>query len=103
MNIHLFFVRKRINYVSNDLNKHLKNDFIKSSKFVVEIFILFVEKDDNFRLHVNHKKLNKIMIKSKYSLFFIDENLNRLNKIKMFIQLNLIATYYKMRIKQENE
>ena len=86
------------------LNKHLKNDFIRFFQSFVEAFILFVKKKNNsLRLCVNYKVFNNLIIKNKYFLSLISESLNRLNKVKMYIDLNLIATYHRMRIKRNNQ
>ena len=86
------------------LNKHLKNDFIKSFTFSIEVSILFVKKKNEiFRLCVNYKDLNLLIIKNRYSLSFIDENLNRLIKIRIYTSLNMIAIYNQLCIREDDE
>ena len=86
------------------LNKHLKNDFIKSFIFAIEISILFVKKkNENLRLCVNYKDLNLLIIKNKYFLSLIDESLNRLNKIRIYTSLDIIAAYNRFRIRKNDE
>ena len=86
------------------LNKHLKNNFIQFFQLFVKTFILFVKtKNNSLRLCVNYKTFNNLIIKNKYFLSLINESLNRLNKIKMYIDLNLTATYHRMRIKRNNK
>ena len=86
------------------LNKHLKNDFIKSFIFAVEVFILFVKKKkESLRLCVNYRDLNLLTIKNRYSLSLIDESLDRLNKTCIYTNLDMIATYNKLRIKKDDE
>ena len=86
------------------LNKHLKNDFIKLFIFSIETSILFVKKKNEIlRLCVNYRSLNLLIVKNKYLLFFIDENLNRLNKIRIYTSFDMIATYNKFRIREDNE
>ena len=86
------------------LNKHLKNDFIKSFTFSIEISILFVKKKNEiFRLCVNYKDLNFLIIKNKYFLSFIDENLNRLIKIRIYTSFDMIAIYNRFRIRENDE
>ena len=66
--------------------------------------ILFVrKKNDNLRLCVNYKNFNFIIIKNRYSLFFIDENLNKFNRAKRFINFDFIVAYHRMRIKKNDE
>ena len=61
------------------------------------------KKNESLRLCVNYRNLNDVIIKNKYSLSLIDENLNRLNRIKIYTQLNFIVVYHRMRIKKNDE
>ena len=101
---HYFLLRSELKVCKKYLNKYLKNDFIQIFQSLAETFILFVKKKNNrFQLCVNYTTFNNLIINHRYSLSLIDKSLNRLNKIKIFIDLNLIATYYRMRIKKSNE
>jgi len=56
----------------------------------VNIFILFVfTSNNNLKLYFNYCNLNTIIIKNKYSNFFIKKILNYLINIAYFIKLNL--------------
>ena len=44
-----------------------------------------------------------MIIKNRHSLSFINETLNRLNEIKLFIKLNLKDVYHRIRIKENDE
>ena len=86
------------------LNKHLKNDFIKSSIFATKISILFVKKkNENLRLCVNYKNLNLLIIKNRYSLSLIDESFDHFSKIRIYTSLDIIAAYNRFRIKKNDE
>ena len=86
------------------IDKHLANDFIKYSQLLVKALILFVrKKNDFFKFCVNYRDLNNLTIKNRYLLLFISENLNRLSGAKRFTSLNLIAAYYRLKIKKNNE
>ena len=66
--------------------------------------VLFVPKPNKTkRLYVDYKKLNDITIKNKYALLKTDEIKNRLQKAKIFTQLNLKNAYYSVKIKAEKE
>ena len=52
---------------------------------------------------VNYRDFNNVIIKNRYSLFLINENLNRLNRTKIYTQLNFIVAYNWMRMKFEKE
>ena len=86
------------------INKHLVNDFIRSFKSSIDVSILFVrKKNDSLRLCVNYRDLNVLIVKNRYSLSLINENLNRFNRVKRFTSLNLTIVYHKMRIKKNDE
>ena len=56
----------------NYLDKNLKKNFIREVKITVEFSILFIpKKDKKFRLCVDYRKLNIIIIKDKYPLLNI--------------------------------
>ena len=86
------------------IDKHLANNFIKYLQLLIETFILFVRKKNNFlKLCINYRGLNNLTIKNRYLLFFINESLNRFSDVKRFINLNLIATYYRLKIKKSDK
>ena len=86
------------------IDKYLVNSFIRYLQLSTKVFILFVrKKNDFFKFCVNYRDLNNLTIKNRYSLFFINKSLNRLNDVKRFISLNLIATYYRLKIKKNDE
>jgi len=79
--------------------KNLILDRIYKSISFVNISILFVLKsNNNLRLYINYFSLNIIIIKNKYSLFFIKKILNSLIIIVYFIKLNLKNAYYRIYI-----
>ena len=66
--------------------------------------MLFAKKlDDSLQLCVNYWKLNEITVKNCYSFSKIDELLNRLSEVKIFIKLNLYDIYHWIRIHCDNE
>ena len=97
-----FLSENELTILKTYFDKHLKNDFIRFFTFFVEIFILFVKKkNENLRLCVNYRNLNFLIIKNKYFLSLIDENLDRLNKIRIYTNIDMIIAYNKLRIKKK--
>ncbi len=71
---------------------------------MTDAFILFIlKKNDSLHLCMNYWDLNKITVKNRHSLSLISETLDRLNKIKQFIKLNLKNVYHRFRIQHEDE
>jgi len=68
------------------------------------ISILFVfKKNSIFRLCINYRELNSIIIKNKYLLFFIEKTLNRLIDIYYFIKFDLKNIYYCICIQKKDK
>jgi hypothetical protein len=94
----------KLKILKNYIDEYMKKSFIIKFVSFAKIFILFVKKtNDKFCLCVNYKNLNKIIIKNRYSLFFINENLNKLFEAKIFIKLNVKNVFHRIRIREENE
>jgi hypothetical protein len=84
------------------LDEFLIKEFIVSSFSSTKVSILFVKKsEDDLKLCVNYKKLNAITIKNRYSIFLMNQLLNRLNDVKKFIKLNIQIAYNFIRIKKK--
>jgi hypothetical protein len=65
--------------------------------------ILFVKKkDDNLRLCINYRQLNKMTIKKKYPLPRINDLFDQVGGAKIFSKLDLRSGYHKVRIKDED-
>ena len=86
------------------IKTNLANGFIWPFKFHAGALILFNQKPDgSLPLCVNYWGLNNITIKNRYPLPVIGKSLNRLGRAKQFTQLDLINTYYQMRIHEGDE
>jgi hypothetical protein len=57
------------------------------------------KKNENLRLYVDYRSLNKITVKNKYMLFLIGELINRLSNAAIYIKLNIRNIYYKIQIR----
>ncbi len=78
----------KLKILKNYIDEYMKKNFIIEFVSFAKVLILFVKKtNDKFRLCVNYKKLNEIIIKNRYSLFFINENLNKLFENKNIHQI----------------
>jgi hypothetical protein len=94
----------KLKILKNYIDEYMKKSFITEFVSFAKVFILFVKKtNDKLRLCVNYKELNEIIIKNRYSLSFINENLNRLFETKIFIKLNVKDVFHRIRIRKEDE
>ena len=86
------------------IKTNLANSFIRASKSLAGAPILFICKlDGSFCFCVDYQELNNFRIKNWYLLPVIGKFLDWLGRAKQFTQLNLISTYYQMRIKESDE
>ena len=83
------------------IETHLKTGFIWPFKSPAGVSILFNKKPDgSFRLYVDYRGLNNLMIKNWYPLPLIGEALNQLSRAKWFTQLDLTSAYHQMKIRE---
>lgn len=62
--------------------------------------ILFRKKDGSDRLCIDYQALNKITIKDKFPILFVDELLDELYGTKYFSKIDLKLGYYQKTIRE---
>lgn len=86
------------------IETNLANDFIRPSKSLANISILFIWKpDDSPYMYINYWSLNIRTIINRYLLPLISGFLDRLDQAKRFTQFNLTSIYYQIRICKGDE
>ncbi len=86
------------------MNENLEKIYIQHFINSAEISILFIlKKDRSFRLYVDYRGFNKIIIKNRYSFFLIEEILNRFSGVAVYTKLDFKKIYYRIRIKKGDE
>ena len=88
------------------LQKYIKNNLIskkiKHSMIDVDAFVFFVFfKNDKFRLCVDYRDLNVVIIKNKISLSLINETLNRLMSVAYFTKFDFQNVYHTIKIREK--
>jgi hypothetical protein len=86
------------------IEKNLEKEFITSFTSFIAILILFTKKkNDELRLCVDFRDLNEITIKNRYSLFLIEEVMNRLVEVKIYIKFDIRVAYNLIRVRTKDE
>ena len=98
------FFKIELNVLRDYLLKNLILNRIRefTSRANASMFFVF-KKNNSFRLCVDYKKLNALIIKNKCSFSLIDETLNRLVNVAYFIKLDLKNAYHQIRIRKGDE
>lgn len=60
------------------------------------------KKDRTFRLYIDYRQLNKVTVKNKYSLPWIDDLFDQLKRVRVFLKINLRLGYFKFLIKEQH-
>ena len=86
------------------INKMLEKGFTVPSKLPAGVLVLFTKKKDGkLRLCIDYKSLNTIAKKNKHFLPLMQIFLDFLERKKRYTKLNIISTYYALRICAGNE
>jgi hypothetical protein len=82
----------------------LDKGFIRVSNSPIAAPVLFVKKlRGGLRFCIDYRGLNRVIKKDRYPLPFIYETLRNISKAKWFTKLDVIATFYKLRILERDE
>ena len=86
------------------LKKNLDKGFIRASQSPAASLVIFMKKlGGGLRFYVDYRIFNNILVKNKYLLPLILETLNKLSKVVIFIKLDIILAFNKIRIKEGQE
>ena len=95
---------KKLKIFRKYLKKNLKKKFIRKSQSSTKYSIFFIfKKNEKFQLCIDYRKLNKIIIKNRYSLLNINELQNKLLKTKYFTKFDLRGVYNLIRMKTKKK
>lgn len=94
------FERERVNeIVSEMLEKGIVEPTTSSYASPV---ILLKKNNGDYRMVVDYRRLNQIMVKDKYPLPLIEDHLERLSGSKIFTVLDLKSGYHQIEVEQES-
>ena len=82
----------------------LKKNFIRRNSSNYATLVLIIKKfDENFRVYINYKTLNVLIIKNRNCFLLIKKTFNRFCATKFYIKLNVIAIFNEIRIRKNDE
>lgn len=84
------------------LQEFLDKGYIRPSVSPWGFSVLFViKKDDTLRLCIDYKQLNKLTIKNKYPLPWIDDLFDQVKGATIFFKIDLWSGYHLIQVKEE--
>ena len=79
--------------------KNLDKGFIRVNQSPTALLVIFIKKlKRGLRFYIDYRVFNNILVKNKYPLPLILKTLNKLSKIVIFIKLDIILVFNKIRI-----
>jgi hypothetical protein len=85
------------------LQELLDKEFIRPSNSPWKAPVLFVKKKDGtFRLCIDYHQLNKVTVKNKYLLPWIDDLFDQLKGARVFSKIDLRLGYHQLRIREHD-
>ena len=96
--------KTELDVLKDYLLKNLTLNRIREFSSCANASIFFVfKKNNSFRLCINYRKLNALIIKNKCSFSLIDKTLNRFVSAAYFIKLNFKNAYYWIKIRKNDK
>ena len=84
--------------------KNLDKGFIRVSQSPIALLVMFLKKPGGrLRFYIDYRIFNNILIKNRYFLLLILKTLNKLSKIVIFIKLDIILAFNRIRMAESQE
>ena len=81
----------------------IKKDFIRSSHLLWRTLVLFVKKKGgSLHLCIDYMGLNKVTIKNKYTLSWIDDLFDQPTRSRVFSKIDFRPSYHQLKVKAED-
>nr|GEX31505.1 putative reverse transcriptase domain-containing protein [Tanacetum cinerariifolium] len=76
--------------------------FIRPSFSHWGALVLFVKKDGSFRMCIDYRELNKLTVKNRYPLPWIDDLLDQLQGSSVYSKIDLRSGYHQLRVREQD-
>ncbi|GKE67258.1 putative reverse transcriptase domain-containing protein [Tanacetum coccineum] len=81
----------------------LEKGFIRPSSSPWEALVLFVKKKDgSFKMCIDYRELNKLIVKNRYPFSRIDDLFDQLQGSRVYSKIDMRSGYHQLRIKEED-
>nr|GFA21646.1 putative reverse transcriptase domain-containing protein [Tanacetum cinerariifolium] len=89
--------------LSGQLQEFSDKGFIRPSSSPWGAPVLFVKKKDgSFRMCIDYRELNKLMVKDRYPLPRIDDLFDQFQASSVYSKIDLRSGYHQLRVREEN-
>ncbi|GKD85916.1 putative reverse transcriptase domain-containing protein, partial [Tanacetum coccineum] len=89
--------------LSTQLQELSNRGFIRPSSSPWGAPVLFVKKKDgSFRMCIDHRELNKLIVKNRYPLSRIDNLFDQLQGSRVYSKIDLRSGYHQLRVREED-
>ncbi|KAF7278403.1 hypothetical protein GWI33_008441 [Rhynchophorus ferrugineus] len=89
--------------IREKVNELLDNDIVRESKSsYASPEILVKKKNNDYRLAIDYRKLNRITVKDRYPLPNIEDHIARLKRYKYFCVLDMTQGYYQIPVAESS-
>nr|GEY15462.1 putative reverse transcriptase domain-containing protein [Tanacetum cinerariifolium] len=89
--------------LSEQLQELSDNGFIRPSSSPWGAPVLFVNKNDgSFRICIDYRELNKLMVKNRYPLPRIDDLFDQLQGSSIYSKIDLSSGYHQLRVREQD-
>ncbi|GKF50132.1 putative reverse transcriptase domain-containing protein, partial [Tanacetum coccineum] len=88
--------------LSEQLQKLSDKGFIRPSSSPWGALVLFVKKkDESFRMCIDYRELNKLIVKNRYPLPRIDDLFDQLQGSNIYSKIDLRSGYHQLRVREQ--
>nr|GEW68168.1 retrotransposon protein, putative, Ty3-gypsy subclass [Tanacetum cinerariifolium] len=89
--------------LADQLQEISDKGFIRPSSSPLGALVLFVKKKDgSFRMCIDYRELNKLMVKNRYPLPMIDDLFDQLQGSSVYSKIDLQSGYHQLRVREED-
>ncbi|GJT62697.1 putative reverse transcriptase domain-containing protein [Tanacetum coccineum] len=89
--------------LSDQLHELSDKGFIRPSSSPWGPIVLFVKKKDgSYRMYIDYRELNKLMVKNRYLLPRIDDLFDQLQGSSIYSKIDLRSGYHQLRVRKED-